>query len=66
MKVKVEIDLTPVEFKELFVPGEKHEEFMYKTYDAYVDALTNQVWMDQLDPYNYLRKRNEKRSNSDD
>lgn len=56
MKIKLEMDLTPDEFQELFVPGDKQNEFMHKTYDAYVAALGD-VWLDQVDPYNVLRRK---------
>lgn len=57
MKINIEIDLTPDEAKELFVPSDKQSEFMTKTYDAYVKALQNMVW-DQVDPYNMLNRKN--------
>ena len=57
MKINIEIDLTPDEAKELFVPGEKQHEFMTKTYDAYVAALQNMVW-DQIDPHNVFNRKN--------
>lgn len=55
MKVKVELDLTAEEFKELFVPGDKQTEFAMKTYDAYVEALGKMVWK-QIDPYNVMKQ----------
>ena len=59
MKIKIEMDITPEEFQEIFVPGDKQTEFQMKTYDAYVAALGN-VWLDQVDPYNVLiRKKND-------
>ena len=58
MKINIEIDLTPVEAKELFVPGDKQNEFITKTYDAYVAALQGMVW-DQIDPHNFLDRKNE-------
>lgn len=57
MKIKIDIDLTPEEAKELFVPGDKQNEFMTKTYDAYVAALQNMVW-DQVDPHNMFNRKN--------
>lgn len=57
MKIKIDIDLTPDEAKELFVPGNKQNEFMTKTYDAYVAALQNMVW-DQVDPHNMFNRKN--------
>jgi hypothetical protein len=56
MKIKIELDLTPEEAKELFVPGEKQTEFMTKTYDAYTAALQGMVW-DQIDPYNVFKRK---------
>lgn len=38
--MKIEIDLTPDEFKELFVPSDKQVEFATKLTAAYTDALT--------------------------
>jgi len=57
MKIKIDIDMTPDEAKELFVPGDKQTEFMTKTYDAYCKALQDMVW-DQVDPYNVIRGKN--------
>lgn len=56
MKVKVELDLTPEEFQEVFIPGDKQEEFMYKTYDAYVAALSD-AWFHQIDPHNIFSRK---------
>lgn len=59
MKIKIEMDLSPDEAKELFVPGDKQNEFMTKTYDAYVRALQTMIW-DQVDPYDmFQRKEND-------
>jgi hypothetical protein len=59
MKIKIEMDITPAEFQEVFIPGDKQEEFMYKTYDAYVEGLRN-IWLDQVDPNNFFdRKKND-------
>lgn len=33
--MKIQIDITPEEFKELFLPGEKQQEFMTKMFEAY-------------------------------
>jgi len=52
MKVKIELDLTPEEAKELFVPSDKQTEFMKVTYDAYVRAVQATV-LDHVDPYNF-------------
>ena len=52
MKVKIELDLTPEEAKDLFVPSDKQTEFMRVTYDAYVKAVQATV-LDHVDPYNF-------------
>ena len=57
MKINIQIDLTPDEAKELFVPGDKQTEFQMKTYDAYVKALQDMVW-DQVDPYDMFKRKN--------
>lgn len=57
MKINIQIDLTPDEAKELFVPGDKQTEFQMKTYDAYVKALQDMVW-DQIDPYDVFKRKN--------
>ena len=57
MKIKIELDITPEEAYECFVPGDKQHEFMAKTYDAYVAALQNMVW-DQIDPHNMFNRKN--------
>ena len=57
MKINIEIDLTPEEAKDLFVPGDKQAEFMTKTYDAYTKALQDMVW-DQIDPYDMMKRKN--------
>ena len=56
MKINIEIELSPDEAKQLFVPGDKQTEFMTKTYDAYVAALQNMVW-DQIDPHNVFNRK---------
>ena len=58
MKVKIELDLTTDEAKDLFVPGDKQTEFQMKTYDAYVKALQDMVW-GQVDPYNMFKRKDE-------
>lgn len=52
MKLKVELDLTPDEAKELFVPGDKQTEFTMKLYDAYQDAVAKMIWA-HIDPNNF-------------
>ncbi len=56
MKIKIEMDITPREFQEVFIPGDKQEDFMVKTYDAYVEGLRN-MWLDQVDPNNFLNRK---------
>lgn len=58
MKIKMDIELTPDEAKELFVPSDKQHEFTIKTYDAYVQALQDMVW-NQIDPYQMVRNKND-------
>ena len=55
MKVKVEIDLTPEEFQELFVPGDKQTEFTARVYDAYTEAFQKFI-KKQIDPYGMVWK----------
>ena len=59
MKVKLEIDLTPDEAKELFVPGDKQTEFAMMLYDQYVKALHETTWK-HVDPHNMMEMRNKK------
>ena len=40
MKVKLELDLTPEEAQDLFIPSSKQKEFATALYTAYVDALS--------------------------
>ena len=39
MKIKIEIDLTPEEAQELFIPGEKQQEFAEAMALAYINAM---------------------------
>lgn len=56
--MKIQIDITPEEFKELFVPGEKQQEFTARVFEAYTkemqkntpDMLKN--WTDLFNIYN--------------
>ena len=52
------MDLTPEEFQELFIPGDKQDEFMVKCYDAYSEAL-RQMLVKQIDPHNFMKIRDE-------
>lgn len=38
--MKIEIELTPDEFKELFLPSEKQAEFAVKMGEAYFNAMS--------------------------
>lgn len=58
MKVKIELDLTPEEAKELFVPSDKQTEFGVKLYDAYVQAVHGVV-KTHVDPFNFTGMRDE-------
>lgn len=40
MKIKVELDLTPEEAQDLFIPSNKQKEFAKAMYDAYIEAMT--------------------------
>ncbi len=57
MKVKIEIDLTSEEFKELCVPGDKQSEFTMRVYDAYTKAFTKLV-REQIDPHGLIWNNN--------
>ena len=43
MKVKVEIDMTPDEVQDLFIPSNKQKEFVDALYKAYIDAMSRTV-----------------------
>jgi len=57
MKIKIDIDLTPEEAKDLLVPSDKQTEFQMKTYDAFVKAMQHMIW-DQVDPYDMMQRKN--------
>lgn len=40
MKIKVEVDMTPDEVQDLFIPSNKQKEFAQAMYKAYIDAMT--------------------------
>jgi hypothetical protein len=40
MKIKVELELSPDEAQDLFIPSDKQKEFATTLYTAYIDALT--------------------------
>lgn len=52
MKVKLELDLTPDEFQDLFVPSEKQREFAQMLSRAYAQAVKEVAaeFLDQLKP----------------
>jgi hypothetical protein len=58
VKIKLEMDLTPEEFQELFIPSDKQDEFMVKCYDAYSEALRRML-VKQIDPHNFMQVRDE-------
>lgn len=59
--MKIQIDITPEEFKELFLPGEKQQEFMTKMFEAYsIEMQKNfmasmvdwpNIWKSSLDKF---------------
>jgi hypothetical protein len=59
MKIKVELDLTPEEAKDLFVPSEKQGEFYSMLYDAYTNAVQETV-LKHVDPNNFMGFRKDK------
>ncbi|MEM6635577.1 MAG: hypothetical protein AAF667_06760 [Pseudomonadota bacterium] len=50
MKIKVEIECSPEEFKELFVPSDKQAEFTARAYQAMVEAA-QRVFVDQFNVF---------------
>jgi hypothetical protein len=57
VKITIELDVTPDEFKELFVPSERQQEFVEVTYNAYAEALRKLV-LKQIDPYDFTGMQN--------
>lgn len=43
MKIKIEVDMTPDEVQDLFIPSNKQKEFAEALYRAYVDAASKTV-----------------------
>ena len=43
MKIKVEIEATPDEVQDLFIPSSKQKEFAQALYTAYIDAMSKTV-----------------------
>ena len=58
MKITIEMDCTPEEFQDLFIPSERQEEFVRVTYDAYVDALQKMMWKN-IDPHGFIKPKDE-------
>ena len=58
MKITIEMDCTPEEFQDLFVPSARQEEFVRVTYDAYVDALQKMMWKN-IDPHRFINPKDE-------
>lgn len=61
MKINVEVDLTPEEAKELFVPSEKQTEFGTQMYEQWLSAVQKST-MDLMNPANYMKDENKKTS----
>lgn len=40
MKIKLEVDMTPEEVQDLFIPSTKQKEFAEALYKAYIDAMS--------------------------
>ena len=43
MKIKIEVEATPDEVQDLFVPSGKQKEFAEALYKAYIDAMSKTV-----------------------
>ena len=43
MKIKVEVDISPDEVQDLFIPSNKQKEFAQALYKAYIDAMSKTV-----------------------
>ena len=43
MKVKIEVEMTPDEVQDLFIPSSKQKEFAQALYTAYIDAMSKTV-----------------------
>jgi len=55
MKVRIEIDCTPEEFRDLFVPSEKQAEFAAKAYQAMVEASQKAMTEAMLRQFSAMR-----------
>lgn len=54
MKINIEIDLTPEEAKELFVPSEKQAELGTQLYQSWLEAVQKSTW-DMMNPEKYSK-----------
>lgn len=54
MKVKIEIDMTPEEAKELFVPSEKQAEFGSQLYEQWLASVQKSI-MEAYNPMNNVK-----------
>ena len=43
MKIKIELDMTPDEVQDLFIPSTNQKEFAEALYRAYIDAMSKTV-----------------------
>jgi len=43
MKIKIEVEMTPDEVQDLFIPSNKQKEFVDALYKAYIDAMSKTV-----------------------
>ena len=55
MKIRMDIDCTPEEMKELLIPSERQAEFAAKTYEAMVEAM-GRAMMQQFQAFTPDRK----------
>lgn len=54
MKIRIDIEGSPEDFQELFVPGDKQQEFIEMSFDAYTAALRDFIFH-TIDPHNFIR-----------
>jgi len=55
VKVHIEIDCTPEEFKELFIPSDKQAEFATKAYQAMMEASQKAIQEAMIRQFGMLR-----------
>lgn len=60
MKVTIELDMTPEEAKELFVPSEKQAEFGTELYNKWLEAIQKST-MELTNPMNYVKGKSNDR-----